>query len=95
MVLFPLPQIVPVTSPRDVREDEETWVTQGSRIFIGLAGLSTPLEVNGRPAGDKAQQIKVIWNSHHSSAVTNPTSTPEDVGSIPGSDHWVGDPALP
>ena len=34
------------------------------------------------------------WSSHHGSAVTNPTSIPEDVGLIPGLTQWVKDPAL-
>ena len=32
-------------------------------------------------------------SSHH--GTVNPTSIHEDVGSVPGLDHWVGDQTLP
>ena len=34
-------------------------------------------------------------SSRHGSAEVNLTRNHEVVGSIPGLDHWVGDPALP
>ena len=40
-------------------------------------------------------QIITYKSSHCGSAVTNPTSIHEDVGSIPGLTQWVKDPALP
>ena len=36
-----------------------------------------------------------LWSSHYGSAITNPTSIHEDVGSIPGLAQWVKDLALP
>jgi len=35
------------------------------------------------------------WSSHHGSAVMNPTSIHEDMGSIPVLAQWVKDTALP
>ena len=32
---------------------------------------------------------KKYWNSHSGSAVTNPTSIPEEAGLIPGLAQWV------
>ena len=40
-------------------------------------------------------KLLVSGSSHCGSAVTNPTSIHEVVGSIPGLDQWVKDPVLP
>jgi len=34
-------------------------------------------------------------SSHHGSMIRNPTSIHEDVGLIPGLDHWVKEQVLP
>ena len=43
----------------------------------------------------KNVQKRATWSSCYGSAVMNPTSIHEDVGSIPGLDQWVKGLALP
>jgi len=58
---------------------------------VGWGGL----KVCGRWHLFKVVPQQKEGSSHRGSAVTNPISIYEDVGSISGLDQWVKDPALP
>jgi len=47
--------------------------------------------------GQFLQRLKrgLDWSSHDGSVVMNQPSIHEDLGSIPGPNQWVKDPALP
>ena len=75
------------------------WEESGLRWVGGLGKWLIPLLVSpGVPRRKDAHFPQLrnegIWSSRYGSAVTNPPSIHEDIGSIPGPTQWVKDPAL-
>ena len=62
--------------------------------FGNLTYLSTQWTYKGEADAACGQREDDLRSSHHGSALTNPTSIHEDMGSIPGLACWVKDPAL-
>ena len=83
------PEAVTLESPGSVM----LWLCGPGQI-ITLSELllneCMPTPVSGYHDDSK----RYLQNSHHGSVVTNPTSIPKDMGSIPGPAQWVKDLAL-
>ena len=69
----------------------------GGQLYTALdidlkmfAGLGQIVQYSSNYQSSKSD---VPASSHRGSAVTNPTSTHEDAGSIPGLAQWIKDPA--
>ena len=70
------------------------WSRPVATALIRLLAWESPYAVGKALVKAKGQKKSQIRSSHHGSAVTNPTSIHEDVGSIPGLAQWVKDLAL-